>query len=107
MFDLSLPKLLILAVLALVIFGPHELPKVAAQAGRAVRDLRRIADVAKTDLREGLGPEFPGFDLDLNPHRFVHKHLNRNDPDQADASGTPPAATFAARQDSPFDAEAT
>ena len=32
MFDLSLPKLLILAVLALVVFGPNELPKIAAQA---------------------------------------------------------------------------
>ena len=32
MFDLSLPKLLILAVIALVIFGPNELPQIAAQA---------------------------------------------------------------------------
>ena len=27
MFDLSLPKLLVLAVITLVIFGPDELPK--------------------------------------------------------------------------------
>ena len=39
MFDLSLPKLLVLAVIALVIFGPSELPKIASQAGRALRDL--------------------------------------------------------------------
>ena len=31
MFDLSLPKLLVLAVIALVIFGPDELPKIAAR----------------------------------------------------------------------------
>ena len=43
MFDLSLPKLLVLAVIALVIFGPSELPKIASQAGRALRDLRTIA----------------------------------------------------------------
>jgi Sec-independent protein translocase protein TatA len=65
-FDLSLPKLLILAVIALAVFGPNELPKFAAQAGRAARDLRRIAEGAKTDLREGLGPEFSDFDLDLD-----------------------------------------
>ena len=77
MFDLSLPKLLVLAVIALVIFGPHELPTIASQAGRALRDLRRIADSAKDDLREGLGPEFTGFEIeDLNPKRFVHKHLS-------------------------------
>ncbi len=40
MFDLSLPKLLVLAVIALVIFGPNELPQIASQAGRALRDLR-------------------------------------------------------------------
>ena len=45
MFDLSLPKLLVLAVLALVIFGPDRLPKIAAQAGRAV----------EKDVLDGLG----------------------------------------------------
>jgi sec-independent protein translocase protein TatB len=75
-FDLSLTKLLFLAVIALVVFGPHELPKIASQAGRALRDLRRIAEGAKADLREGLGPEFQDFDFeDLNPRRFVQKHL--------------------------------
>ncbi len=76
MFDLSLTKLLVLAVIALVVFGPHELPKIAQQAGKALRDLRRIAEGAKEDLREGLGPEFQDFDFDdLNPRRFVRKHL--------------------------------
>ena len=80
MFDLSIPKLLILAVIALVIFGPNELPKIASQAGRALRDLRRIAEGAKNDLREGLGPEFADFDIeDLNPKRFVQKHLFDDD----------------------------
>ena len=76
MFDLSLTKLLVLAVIALIVFGPHELPRIAKQAGRALRDLRRIAEGAKADLREGLGPEFQDFDFDdLNPRRFVQKHL--------------------------------
>jgi sec-independent protein translocase protein TatB len=75
-FGLSLEKLLILAVLALIIFGPDRLPKIAAQAGRALRDLRRIAENAKSDLQEGLGPEFRDFDInDLNPRSFVRKHL--------------------------------
>ena len=83
MFDLSPSKLLILAVLALVVFGPRELPKMAAQAGRALRELRRIAEGAKSDLREGLGPEFSDLEIeDLNPRRFVRKHLS------ADGVGT-------------------
>jgi sec-independent protein translocase protein TatB len=75
-FDLSPGKLLILAVIALIVFGPHELPKIAQQAGRALRELRRIAEGAQADLREGLGPEYQDFDFqDLNPRRFVQKHL--------------------------------
>jgi sec-independent protein translocase protein TatB len=85
-FDLSLTKLLVLAVIALVVFGPHELPKIAAQAGRALRDLRKIAEGAKADLKEGLGPEFQDFDFDdLNPRRFVQKHLL----DEPDTAATP------------------
>ncbi len=76
MFDLSVTKLLVLAVIALVVFGPYELPKIAQQTGRALRDLRRIAEGAKADLRDGLGPEFQDFDFeDLNPRTFVRKHL--------------------------------
>jgi len=75
-FDLSLPKLLVLAVIALVVFGPDQLPTIAAQAGRALRDLRQIAQGAANELRDGLGPELAGFEIeDLNPTRLVHKHL--------------------------------
>src|SRR6185437_15448988 len=70
---MSIPKLLVLAVIALVVFGPHELPKIASQAGRALRDLRRIGEGAEGGLREGLGAEFDF--QDLNPRRFVQKHL--------------------------------
>ena len=94
MFDLSISKLLILAVIALVIFGPNELPKVAAQAGRALRDLRRIAEGAKNDLRDGLGPEFSDFEIeDLNPKRFVQKHfLNDLNGDAGQQAGAGAAA---------------
>ena len=112
MLDLSLPKLLILAVIALVVFGPKDLPKIAAQAGRALRELRRIADGAKADLREGLGPEFSDFDIDdLNPRRFLQKHLlsepNPDDPDGTDASGGARAAAPLTGEEPPYDAEAT
>ena len=85
MLDLSLPKLLVLGVLALIIFGPDQLPKIAAQAGRALRDLRRLADNARNDLRDNLGPEFRDFDVaDLNPRAFVRKHLlDDSDGDEA------------------------
>jgi sec-independent protein translocase protein TatB len=79
-FDLSLWKLLVLGVIALVIFGPERLPGMAVQAGRMMRELRRLAEGAKAELQDGLGPEFTefsqNFDVgDLNPRRFVRKHV--------------------------------
>ena len=75
MSDLSIPKLLVLTALALVIFGPNELPTDASQASRVLRDLRRIAEGAKNDPREGLGSEFADFEIeDLNPRRLAQKH---------------------------------
>ena len=111
-FDLSLTKMLILAVLALVIFGPKELPKIAAQAGRALRELRQIAEGAKADLREGLGPEFSDFDInDLNPRRFVQKHLfsdlNDSDSDETDIRGAASNAAPLPCGEPCFDTEAT
>ena len=99
MFDLSLTKILVLAVIALIVFGPNELPKVASQAGRMLRDLRRIAEGAKADLREGLGPEFQDFDFDdLNPKTFVRKHLFDEEEQKAlfDQFSSSSAATTAA-----------
>ncbi len=76
MFDLSIGKVFVLGIIGLVIFGPDQLPRIAAQAGRALRDLRKLAAKARADLSEGLGPEFADFDLtDLNPKAFVRKHL--------------------------------
>ena len=76
MFDLDFSKLLVLGVIALIVFGPERLPTMAAQAGRALREVRKMLDGAKSELQENLGPEFSQLDLtDLNPKRFVRKHL--------------------------------
>jgi sec-independent protein translocase protein TatB len=114
MFDVGLGEAALLAVLALVIFG-DKLPKVAAQAGRTLRQLRTMANNATADLKEGLGPEFADFDpADLNPRRFVQKHLFEDDKVSATngfASSyeapvyTEPALPYGERP--PFDKEAT
>jgi sec-independent protein translocase protein TatB len=124
-FDLSVSKILILGVLALVIFGPDQLPKIAGQAGRALRDLRRIAESAKADLQEGLGPEFSDFDItDLHPKNFVRKHLwdefdgtsnggstilpdNTRVPSNGGVPGAAGASLLAPGESPPYDSEAT
>ena len=118
MFDLSLTKLLVLGVIAIVIFGPEQLPRIAAQAGRALRDLRRLAEGATRDLREGLGPEFAEFDVtDLHPKNFVRKHLldGFDENNYAEPPDLPPdagaalttAGGLAPGESPPYDPEAT
>lgn len=126
MFEADFLKLAVLGVLALIIFGPDRLPTIAAQAGRALRQLRRMAEGATSELREGLGPEFSNIDIaDLNPRRFVRKHLvdefigegfllgaagsNGGAPSSEGTAGAPPGqlAMLAPGESPPYDAEAT
>ncbi|GLU46937.1 sec-independent translocase [Nocardiopsis ansamitocini] len=105
MFNIGAGEFLVLGVIALLVFGPEQLPKAAAQAGRVLRQLRRLADNAKSDIQAGLGPEYKDFDVqDLNPKRFVQKHFWDDDDDEQPKPGA--AAQLNGRRP-PFDREAT
>ncbi|MFZ0323930.1 MAG: sec-independent translocase [Actinomycetes bacterium] len=93
MFDIGFFEFVALGVLALLIFGPDKLPKVAADAARMLRELRGMATGAKRELTEALGPEFDDLkDLgSLNPRTFVKKNfldvLNDDDDDAGSVRG--------------------
>ncbi len=75
-FDIGVFKLAALVVLAVLIFGPDKLPKLITEAVGFVRRVRRFADSAKQEVRDGLGPEFQDLEFeDLNPKTFVRKQL--------------------------------
>jgi sec-independent protein translocase protein TatB len=111
MFDIGIPELMVLALVALFVFGPDRLPGVAKQAGKMVRTLRETVTQAKSHLADELGPEFKDIDFrDLNPRTLVQKHLL----DDFDDDATP--ATPRVRpghlplekgEDPPFDDDAT
>ncbi|GAA2889912.1 hypothetical protein GCM10010517_54100 [Streptosporangium fragile] len=118
MFGLGWPEIVALVVIALLVFGPEKLPQAASQAGRTLRNLRRMANNAREDLRSGLGPEFADFDpADLNPKNFVRKHLTaelEDDWNRTPATATPVPAAQTAVVDElgygeipPYDSEAT
>ncbi|KJS54001.1 sec-independent translocase [Streptomyces rubellomurinus] len=69
-------KLLTLAVLAIIVFGPDKLPKLIQDTMGFIRKVRSFADNAKEDIRSELGPEFKDFEFeDLHPKTFVRKQL--------------------------------
>lgn len=76
MFGIGGGEFVIIALVALFIFGPDRLPGAVKSAAKMLHDVRRWTTKARADLTDTLGPEFENFDLaDLNPKRFVQKHL--------------------------------
>jgi Sec-independent protein translocase protein TatA len=56
---IDLPELLILAVLALILFGPEKLPEYAAKVGRLVARLRQASTEVTKPLQQALHSETP------------------------------------------------
>jgi sec-independent protein translocase protein TatB len=104
--DLGFGELLVVAVVALFVFGPERLPSAAADAGRALRSLRRTLKGLTSDIKAELGPEVGDLDLaSLHPKAFVRKHLLEDDPD--DLPGPPRQRQLAAGEAPPWDPETT
>ena len=68
MFDVGAPELLVLAVLAVILFGPEKLPEFARKAARVINYVRNVAGNAQQQLKDELGPEFLVGDPSRNYH---------------------------------------
>ncbi|MEY9874535.1 Sec-independent protein translocase protein TatA [Streptacidiphilus sp. MAP12-33] len=90
-FDIGMWKLAALAVVAVLLIGPDKLPKLVAEGVGLLRKLRQLADSAKQEVRDGLGPELGDFEFeDLNPRTFVRKQLGEQAQPQAPAPAPAP-----------------
>lgn len=113
-------EFIVLIVLAVVILGPERLPEYAARLGRLVRQAKAMAESAKGQLREQMGPEFDEINWQqydprqYDPRRIVREALLDPSPiaDGGDTStSAPPAQPVPVRHDperpTPFDDDAT
>lgn len=122
-------ELVIIFVLALVLIGPERLPHYLARARKFVRETKKLAEGAKVQLREQMGPEFDEIDWkaydprQYDPRRIVREALLETDDDDdpaprtgatattpeafAAASQAPGAVAFDPDAPTPFDPEAT
>ena len=83
-FNLGPFEIVVLVLVGLVVFGPERLPELAKDAARRVKTLRELAQGARTQLRDELGPSLGDIDLrSLNPRVALQKAIF-DDPDEAE-----------------------
>ncbi|HWC21457.1 MAG TPA: preprotein translocase subunit TatA [Flexivirga sp.] len=99
MFGISGWEFLILIALAAALIGPDRLPEYVGKLRGYIRQLRDMADGAKSQLRDQMGPEFDDINWraydprQYDPRKIVRDALFDPDPD--------PAADDAAADDVP------
>jgi sec-independent protein translocase protein TatB len=125
-FGLSGEKLLILGIIAVIVLGPERLPEYAKGLANIIKSLRRMANGAKTQMKDELGEDFEDLDwrkLDprqYDPRRIIREALTEDLDFSAEKNAlreTAAAATAAVApavivqleqgEKAPFDSEAT
>src|SRR5215212_662874 len=98
--------MVVIAFVAVLVFGPDRLPDLARQAGRMARQLRSFAHAARDELRTELGPEYADLQLrDLDPRTIVRKHIMEamNEPDESPGTARSKSRPLALGETPPFD----
>lgn len=76
MFDVGLPEIAVILLIAVVVFGPERLPEFARQAARMLHTLKGFANNAQRELRDELGPDYADLKLrDLDPRVAIRQHV--------------------------------
>jgi sec-independent protein translocase protein TatB len=110
MFGVGLPELAVIALVAVLVFGPDKLPELARQAGAILRKMRTFANAARDELRTELGPEYADLELrDLDPRAIVRRHIQEamDEPEPELRNRTNGSRPLAAGEMPPYDVEAT
>jgi len=90
MFGLTIEKLVLVAICAAVIIGPHRLPEYAHRLSSTVRRLTLMAAEARRRAEEDTGVAFAREDWRaLDPRRYDPRRIVREAWDDADAATVP------------------
>jgi len=114
--DINGWELVVLVVVALLVIGPERMPEYSAKLARMVKQLRGLADAAKVQLREQMGPEFDDVDWkqydprQYDPRRIVREALMDDGTDESQPSEVKAQSSSQRRapdEPTPYDEDAT
>jgi sec-independent protein translocase protein TatB len=92
-FGLTIEKLLLIGVIAVLIIGPERLPAAAEWLRGTVRRARNLAGTARERMREEMGPEFDDVDWRrLDPRQYDPRRIVRDALLEPPTVAPPPAA---------------
>lgn len=112
MFGIGFTELAVIALVAVLVFGPDKVPELAKQAGQFLKMMRSMANQARDELRSELGPEYADLELrDLDPRAIVRKHIMEamaeDDEVVTEKEDRPGQRPLTRGEMPPFDVEAT
>lgn len=120
MFGVNGGELVLLVIVAIVILGPERLPQYAAKLAQYVRQARQMAEGARGQLRDQMGPDFDDIDWkqydprQYDPRRIVREALLDPLTDAMDANAmakntpdSPSPTEYNADRPTPYDLDAT
>lgn len=123
MLNIQGGEVVLLVLLAFIVLGPSRLPHYAARLGQAVRQLRDLAEGARSQIKTEMGPAFEDIDWrQLDPRQYDPRRIVREalatppaggpaspavDPGTTTAAGVAARAVYDPSRPTPFDVEAT
>ena len=116
MFDINGWELVVVVVVALLVIGPERMPEYSAKLARMVKQLKGLADAAKVQLREQMGPDFDDVDWkqydprQYDPRRIVREALMDDGSAESQTSEVKAQSSVKRRapdEPTPYDKDAT
>ncbi len=117
MLDINGWELMLLVVVGIVVLGPERLPEYAAKLAKLVRQVRDMAQNARSQLRDQMGPDFEDVNWrqydprQYDPRRIVREALlepfEEPDKPQSGTMAQPTQPLHDATKPTPWDADAT
>jgi sec-independent protein translocase protein TatA len=94
MFDIGLQELVLIFVIALIVFGPKNLPQLGRALGRAMREFRRASDEFRSTIETNL--QIHEIDPLPTPHPFTPEPAQATAADTTGEGGGPAGPTVVA-----------